>query len=68
VDTDSYLSGVLKSVMDSDNNLFRYFFLDVQEILCYQRVEGVCVPAVCREAILRAAHGDIKLAGHPGVD
>jgi len=70
--TDSYLSGVLQSVMDSDENLFRDFFLDVRETLCYQRVEDarprVCVPAVCREAVLRAAHGDCKLAGHPGVD
>jgi len=70
VATDSYLSGVLQSVMDSDDNLFRDFFLDVQETLCYQRVEDtrhrVCVPAVCREAVLRAAHGDSKLAGHPG--
>ena len=72
--TDSYLLGVLQSVMDSDDNLFRDFFLNVTERLCYQRVEDarprVCVPAVCREAVLRAAHasGDSKLAGHPGVD
>jgi len=39
VATDSYLSGVLQSVMDSDDNLFRDFFLDVRETLCYQRVE-----------------------------
>jgi len=25
------------------------------------------VPAVCREAVLRAPHGDSVLAGHPGV-
>jgi len=60
VGTDSYLSRVLQSVMESDNNLFRDFFLDVQETLCYQRVEDahprVCVPAVCRKAVLRAAH------------
>ena len=31
VATDSYLSGVLQSVMDSDDNLFRDFFLDVRE-------------------------------------
>jgi hypothetical protein len=34
VTTDSYLSGVLQSVMDSDDNLFRDFFLDVRETLC----------------------------------
>jgi len=72
VATDSYLSGVLHSVMDLDNNLFRHFFLDVRKTLCYQRVEDarprVCVPAVCREAVLCAAHGDSTLAGHPGVD
>jgi len=68
VATESYLSGVLQSVMDSDNNLFRDFFLDVRETLCYQRVEDarprVCVPAVCQQAVLRAAHGDSTLAGH----
>jgi len=51
VTTDSYLSGVLQSVMDSDDNFFRDFFLHVREILCYQRMEDtcprVCVPAVC---------------------
>jgi len=70
--TDSHLSGLLQSVMDSDDNLFRDFFLDVRETLCYQRVEDasprVCVPAVCREAVLRAGHGDSTLAGHPGID
>ena len=58
--------------MDSDENLFRDFFLDVCGTLCYQRVEDagprVCVPAVCREAVLSAAHGDSTLAGHPGID
>ena len=63
---DSYLSRVLQLVMDSDNKLFRDFSLDVQrETLCYQRVEDahprVCVPAKCREAVLRAAHGDSTL-------
>jgi len=70
--TDSYLSGVLQSVMDSDDNLFRDFFLDVRETLCYQRVEDarprVCVLAVCREAVLHTAHGDSTLASHPGID
>ena len=49
--TDSSLSEVLQLVMDSDDNLFRDFFLDVRETLCFQRVEDarprVCVPAVC---------------------
>jgi len=39
VTTDSYLSGVLQSVLDSDDNFFRDFFLDVRETLCYQRME-----------------------------
>jgi len=72
VTTDSYLSGVLQSVMDSDDNFFRDFFLDAREKLCYQRMEDtrpqVCVPTVCREAVLRVAHGDSTLAGHPGID
>jgi len=28
----------------------------------------VCVPAVCREAVLCVAHGDSTLAGHPVID
>jgi len=71
VTTDSYLSGVLQLVLDSNYNLFRDFFLDVRETLCYQQVEDacprVCVPAVFQEAVLRAAHGDSTLAGHPGI-
>jgi len=51
VTTDSYLLGVLQSVLDSDEKKFRDFFLDVRETLCYQRTEDtrprVCVPAVC---------------------
>jgi len=39
VTTDSYLSGVLQSVLDSDDNFFRDFYLDVRETLCYQRME-----------------------------
>ena len=46
--------------------------LDVRETLRYQRTDDtrpqVCVPAVCREAVLRDAHGDSTLAGHPGID
>ena len=39
--TDGFLSGVLESVKDSDNNFFRNFFLDSNDILCYQRPEDV---------------------------
>jgi len=34
--TDGLLSGVLESVKDSNNNFFRNFFLDSNDILCYQ--------------------------------
>jgi len=48
------------------------FFLDANKVLCYQRAEDVraraCVPAACRESVLRAVHGDSILAGHPGID
>jgi len=56
----------------SNNNFFRNFFLDSNDILCYQRPEDVrasfCVPGTSRETVLRAAHGDSVLAGHPGID
>jgi len=69
---DGFLSGVLESVKDSDNNFFRNFFLDSNELLCYQRPEDVrahiCVLGTSREAVLRAAHVDSVLAGHPGID
>ena len=39
--TDGFLSGVLESVKDSDNKFFRNFFLDFNDILCYQRPEDV---------------------------
>ena len=72
VTTDSYLSGVLQLVIDSDDNLFPDFFLDVRETLCYQLVVDArpraYVPVVCQEAVLRAAHGDSTLAGHLGID
>jgi len=72
VPTDGFLSGVLESVKDSDNNFFRNFFLDFNNVLCYQRPEDVwarfCVSGASREAVLRAAHGDSILAGHPGID
>ena len=69
---DFFFGSLHKSVTSSDNNFFRDFFLDTNKILCYQRAEDVrarvCVPVNCREAVLRAAHGDSLLAGHPGVD
>jgi len=72
IGTDGFLSGVLESVKDSDDNFFQNFFLDVNKVLCYQRAEDVrtraCVPAVCRESVLRTADGDSILAGHPGID
>ena len=70
--TDGFLSRVLESVKDLDNNFFRKFFLDSNDILCYQRPEDVrarvCVPGTSREAVLRATHGDSGLAGRPGID
>ena len=72
VPTDGFLSGVLESVKDSDDNFYWNFFLDSNEVLCYQCPEDVrariCVPGASREAVLRAAHGDSVLAGHPGID
>jgi len=72
VSTDGFLSGVLESVKDSDDNLFSNFFLDAAGVLWYQRAEDVrarvCVTSTCRETVLRAAHGDSVLAGHPGID
>ena len=69
---DVFFGGLHKSVTNSDNIFFRDFFLDANKMLCYQRAEDmrarVCVPVNCREAVLRAAHGDGLLAGHPGVD
>jgi len=47
VATDGFWGGVLTSVQDSDDNFSRDFFLDANEILCYQRPEDsrarVCV-------------------------
>ena len=72
VPTDGFLSGALESVKDSDNNFFRIFFLDSNEVLCYQRPEDVrarvFMPGASREVLLRAAHGDSVLGGHPGID
>jgi len=65
VPTNGFLGGVLESVEDSDNNFFRNFSLDSNEVLCYQRPEDVwtrvCVPGASREAVLRTAHGDSVL-------
>jgi len=72
IGTDGLLSGVLESMKDSDGNFFRKFFLDANKVLCYQRDRDVrsrvCVLAACRESVLRVAHGDSILAGHPGID
>jgi len=59
-------------VLDSDDTFFRDFFLYDNKMLFFRRKEDVnartCVPFDCKEAILRAAHGDSVLVGHPGVD
>jgi len=69
---DAFLGEVLQVVLDSDDNFYRDFFLDDNRVLCFRRAEDVvalvCVPAVSREAVLRSAHGDSLLAGHPGID
>ena len=58
--TNGFLSGVLESVKDSDNNFFRNLFLDSNDILCYQQPENVrahvSVPGTSREiGVLGAA-------------
>jgi len=69
---DAFLGDVLQAVLDSDDNLYRDFFLDDNCVLCFRRTEDavarVIVPAVSREIVLRSAHGDSLLAGHPGID
>ena len=71
VPKDTFFKLVSESVKAAGDNCFRDFFFDSDKVLCYQRAKDskprVCVPAVCREAVLRAAHGDCVLAGHPGV-
>jgi len=61
----------IRKAVPKDTFYFRDFFFDSDKVLCYQRAEDskprVCVLAVCREAVLRAAHGDSVLARHPGV-
>ena len=70
--TDWFLSGVFQSVNTSDDISFRNFFMDKNKVLCYRRSDDVrariCVPADCCEALLRAAHGDSVLTGHPEID
>ena len=69
--TDSYLSGVLQSVLDFDEKIsvtsswmcVRHCVTNGQKTLAHGSVS-----LVCREAVLRAAHGDSTLAGHPGID
>jgi len=72
VPDDAFLGDVLQAVIDSDDNFYREFFVDDNHLLCFRRSEGVvprvCVPAQCKGAVLRAAHGDSLLAGHPGID
>ena len=69
---DAFLGDVLQAVTDSDDNFYRDFFLDDNRMLCFRRSEDVlarvCVPAICRERVLRSEHGDSLLAGHPGID
>jgi len=69
---DPFLGDVLQAVLDSDDNFYLDFFLDDNRALCFRRTEDVvarvCALAVSREAVLRSAHGDSLLAGHPGID
>jgi len=71
VPKDTLFKLVSESVKAAGDKYFRDFFFDSNKVLCYQRAEDskprVCVPAVCMEAVLRAAHGDSVLAGHLGV-
>ena len=68
---DTFFKLVSESVKTAGDNYFRDFFFHSDKVLYYQRAEDskqrVFVPAVCREAVLRAAHGDSVLAEHPGV-
>jgi len=71
VPKDTFFKQLSESVKAAGDNYFRHLFFDSDKVLCYQRAEDskprVCVPTVCREAVLRAAHGDSVLAGHLGV-
>jgi len=69
---DAFLGDVLQAVLDSDDNFYWDFFVDDNHLLCFRRSEDVvprvCVPAQCKGAVLRAAHCDSLLEGHPGID
>ena len=69
---DAFLGDVLQAVLDSDDDFYWDFFLDVNRVLCFRRTEDVvarvCVPAVSREAVLRSSPGDSLVGGHPGID
>ena len=69
---DAFLSKVLCRVQESDTGSWRDFSLGVGGVIQYQRPEDlrprVCVPHVCRSAVLHTAHGDSVLAGHPGME
>jgi hypothetical protein len=69
---DDFLSKVLGRVQESDTGTWRDFSLGVGGVIQYQRPEDlmsrVCVPHVCRSAVLHTTHGDSVLAGHPGME
>ncbi len=69
---DAFLSKVLCRVQESDTGSWRDFSLGGGGVIQYQRSEDlmphVCVPHVCRAAVLHTAHGDSVLAGHPGME
>ena len=69
VPKDTLFKLVSESVKAAGDKYFRDFFFDSNKVLCYQRAEDskprVCVPAVCMEAVLRAAHGDSVLPDIP---
>ena len=72
LEADSFFGPVVTHVHESDHGWWRDFSLDATGLLSYQRPGDaqprVCVPAKCREMVLRAAHGDSTLVGHPGID
>ena len=72
LEADSLFGPVVSHVHESDHGWWRDFSLDATGLLSYQRPGDaqprVCVPAKCREMVLRAAHGDSTLVGHPGID
>ena len=69
---DVFLSSVLAELRLSDDGHWRDFSFETgSELILYQRdgdpMPRVCVPATCRAAVLEAAHGGSRLAGHPGI-